>query len=204
VADPMGSGGPTGREGMGASGTLLFVMSSSMRLRPLTRPDLSVVEPWFEDNDTSRYLGGRAWPGRMLDLTERAVGTEFRGATQIVSFMFLAAHRGRPVGYIDCGVFDRWTEYAGEDDDGPIIRDSIEVTTGSIAFVIDVAVRGQGLGRSMIRALVARPELSEVRLFEAGVDPDNLASIRCLLGADFQPHNIEPDFEGMLYFMLLR
>jgi RimJ/RimL family protein N-acetyltransferase len=55
----------------------------------------------------------------------------------------------------------------------------------------------------MIRALVARPELSEVGLFEAGVEPENIASIRCLLAAGFQPHSNEPDYEGMLYFMLL-
>jgi RimJ/RimL family protein N-acetyltransferase len=179
-------------------------MSARVQLRPLTRSDLPTVEPWFEDSDTSRYLGGRDWPGRMLDLEEQMVGTEFRGATQIGGRRFLASQAGRPVGYIDCGVFDRWTEYAGEDVNGPIVSDSIEVTTGSIAFVIDPAFRRQGLGRSMIRALVARPELSEVRLFEAGVDPENVASIRCLVAADFQPHRNEPDFEEMLYFILLR
>ena len=31
-----------------------------------------------------------------------------------------------------------------------------------------------------------------------------LASIRCLLAAGFQPHSSEPDYEGMLYFLLLR
>ena len=102
----------------------------------------------------------------------------------------------------ECSIVGRST--AGNDNDRPIIRDSIDVTTGSIAYVIDPVLRGQGLGRSMIHALVERPELSEVGLFEAGVDPDNHASLRCLTGADFHPHNIEPDFEGMLYFTLLR
>jgi len=37
----------------------------------------------------------------------------------------------------------------------------------------------------MIAALAARPELSAFRLFEAGVEPENLASIRCLLVAGF-------------------
>lgn len=132
------------------------------------------------------------------------VGTEFRGAAQTGAHSFLASHEGRYVGYVDCGVFDRWTQYAGEDGDGPTIDESAEVTTGSIAFVIDPAARGHGTGRSMIGALVARPELSEVRMFEAGVEPENIASICCLSAAGFQPHNREPDYEGMLYFMLLR
>jgi len=56
----------------------------------------------------------------------------------------------------------------------------------------------------MIRALVAWPELSEVRLFEAGVEPENIASIQCLLAAGFRPYRSKPDYEGMLYFTLLR
>jgi hypothetical protein len=79
------------------------------------RPDLPTVEPWFEDDDTSRFLGGPDWPGRMLDLDEQVVGTEFRGATQTTAYRFLASREGHPVGLIDCGVFDRWTEYGGED-----------------------------------------------------------------------------------------
>ncbi len=31
-------------------------------LRPLTRADLPLVTPWFEDRDTSRFLGGPEWP----------------------------------------------------------------------------------------------------------------------------------------------
>jgi len=30
----------------------------------------------------------------------------------------------------------RWTEYGGEDVDGPIIREEIDVPTGSIAYVV--------------------------------------------------------------------
>jgi RimJ/RimL family protein N-acetyltransferase len=179
-------------------------VSSYLLLRTLTPDDLSTVSPWFEDSQTSRYLGGRDWPRRMLELDERLIGIEFRGATQTSAHRFLAYWEDRPIGMIDCGVFDRWTRYAGEDADGPIITDSIEVTTGSIAFVIAPTLRNQGFGRSMIRALVEWSELSEVRLFEAGVEPENHASVRCLLAAGFVPHGSEPDFEGMVYYTLSR
>jgi ribosomal protein S18 acetylase RimI-like enzyme len=36
--------------------------------RPLRADDLPVVEPWFDDPDTRRWLGGREWPGRLLRL----------------------------------------------------------------------------------------------------------------------------------------
>jgi L-amino acid N-acyltransferase YncA len=73
-----------------------------------------------------------------------------------------------------------------------------------MAFVIDPLIRRRGLGRLMIRAMMSRPELSSVGLFKAGVELENVASIRCLLAAGFQSYKREPDYEGMLYYMLHR
>jgi RimJ/RimL family protein N-acetyltransferase len=166
-------------------------------LRPLTRTDLAAIAPWFEDPDTRRYLGGPDWPAAMLDHGERAVGETFRGAVQTAAHHYLAEVDGRAVGYIDCGTFDRATVYGGE---GPVITESIEVTTGSIAFAVDPALRRRGVGRVMIAALLARPELAFVELFEAGVEPENVACRRCLEGAGFCVRSPEPDCEGMLYY----
>ena len=138
-------------------------MSQPVVLRPLTRRDLPTVESWFEDSQTNRYLGGRDWPSRMLELGEKVIGAEFRGATQTGAYRFIASQAGRPIGMIDCGVFDRWTRYAGEGRDGPIIAESNDVTTGSIAFVVDPTRRDQALGRAMIEALLMWPELADVR-----------------------------------------
>ena len=52
----------------------------------------------------------------------------------------------------------------------------------------------------MIGALIRRPELARVQLFEAGAEPDNLASRRCLEAAGFRLRTSEPDYEGMLYY----
>lgn len=131
-------------------------------LRPLTRTDLAAITPSFEDPDTRRYLGGPDWPAAMLDLGKHAVGEMFRGAVQTAAHHYLAELEGRAVGYIDCGTFDRATVYGGEGPDGPIITEAIEVATGSIAFVVDRALRRRGVGRAMIAALLARPELAFV------------------------------------------
>jgi hypothetical protein len=56
----------------------------------------------------------------------------------------------------------------------------------------------------MITALVNDPNLSHVRIFEAGVEPENVASIRCLTAAGFATYTELPDFEGMLYFLFRR
>lgn len=113
---------------------------------------------------------------------------------------YLAKVDGGAVGYIDCGTFDCCTVYDGEGPDGPIITESIDTATGSIAFVIDPQRRRRGLGRAMIIALLARPELGGVELFEAGVERENAPSRRCLEAAGFQLRSALPDYEGMLYY----
>ena len=173
-------------------------------LRPLTRADLAAIAPCFEDPETRRYLGGPDWPVAMLNHAERAIGETFRGAVQTGAYHYLAELDGRAVGYIDCGTFDRATIFGGEGLDGPIIAESIEVATGSIAFVVDPAVRRRGAGRLMITAMLARPELAFVELFEAGVEPDNVACRRCLERAGFCARSLEPDYEGMLYYRAAR
>ena len=90
----------------------------------------------------------------------------------------------------------------GERAVGPIVTESIEVATGSLAFAVDPAVRGRGVGRLMIAALIARPELAFVELFEAGVEPENGACRRCLEQAGFSVRSPEPDCEGFLYYRL--
>ncbi len=52
----------------------------------------------------------------------------------------------------------------------------------------------------MIAALTEQPELHLVELFEAGVEPANTASRRCLEAAGFRLRSEEPDYEGMLYY----
>lgn len=183
---------------------MMSLITGSVVLRALTAEDLPAIAAWFEDPYTSRYLGGPAWPAAMLANAQRAVGVDFRGARQIGAENYLALAEGRPVGYVDCGTFDRCTVYGGEGPDGPIITDSIDVMTGSIAFVVDPELRGRGVGRAMIAAMIRRSELWDVELFEAGVEPDNVASRRCLERAGFRLRAEQPDFEGMLYYRAWR
>lgn len=167
----------------------------------MTRRDLAVVRPWFEDEDVQRFLGGPEWPARMLTLAETVAGTIFRGATQTASYRWIALDGAHPVGYIDCGITDRWTVC---DDDGtgaPVVVSAIDVPAASVALTVDPSRRGAGIGRSMVRALLAAPEVRSVELFGAGVDPDNVASLRCFGAVGFVLQTSEPDWEGMLYLI---
>jgi L-amino acid N-acyltransferase YncA len=119
----------------------------------------------------------------MLALGVDAVGREFRGAAQTGAYRYLARAGGAPFGYVDCGTF---------------VAPGSDRPTGSIAFAVDPQVRGRGLGRAMLSALVRAPELASVAVFEAGVDPKNVASRRCLEAAGFALASEEPDAEGLL------
>jgi RimJ/RimL family protein N-acetyltransferase len=169
-----------------------------LRLRPFLTEQLSLVERWFCDVETQRWLGGPDWPRIMLDRADQPLG-EFRGARETGRYRWLAWHGDVAVGYIDCGTFDRWTTWDGGPRGRGVVA-TIEVPAGSIAYVVDPGRRRQGLATAMIKLLIERPELDDLEMFAAGVEPDNVASVRALAKADFHPLQTASDFEGIVYF----
>lgn len=174
------------------------------RMSPLTlfpfEPDqLSLVEPWFHDGETQRWLGGPGWPRLVLDRAGRPWG-EYRGRVEMGSYRWLAWEGHSAVGYIDCGVTDRFTEWDG--DHG--ILDVIPTPSGNISYVVDPRRRRRGYAVAMLNALWSPPQLSLVRLMVAGVEPANVASVRALLKAGYQPLHADPDWEGVAYHARLR
>jgi len=175
---------------------------SCVQLRPFTRKQLPLVEPWFADGDTRRWLGGPAWPRQMLDRADRPLG-EFRGAAETGRHRWLAWDQGTAVGYVDCGTYDQWARWEGGPGGRGVIG-VIPVPAGSISYVVDPALRRRGYCAAMVTAVMAMPELEDIRLFVAGVEPANAGSVGCLRKTGFQPLNPEPDWEGVVYYARLR
>jgi RimJ/RimL family protein N-acetyltransferase len=171
----------------------------SLRLRPFESSELHLVEPWFNDAETQRWLGGPRWPRQMLDLMTYSL-SEYRGARETGRFRWLAWEHEAAVGFIDCGTYDRWTTWEGGERGRGVIA-VMPVPSGSISYVVDPTRRGRGHCTRMIMELMRQPELAQIRLFGAGVEPDNLASIGCLVAAGFEPLDAEPDWEGMVYYV---
>jgi len=167
-------------------------------LRPFTRAHLALVEPWFEDSETQRWLGGPGWPRLILDLADAPLG-EFRGSQETGRYEYLAWEGDEPAGYVDCATTDRWTTWEGGPD-GRGVLDIIDVPAGGIAYVTNPAMRRKGYGTGMVLALMQLPELSHVELFAAGIEPANTASVQCLRSAGFVPIDPEPDWEGIVYY----
>jgi RimJ/RimL family protein N-acetyltransferase len=170
-----------------------------LRLQPFEASELHLVEPWFNDAETQRWLGGPRWPRQMLDLVTHPLG-EYRGARETGRFRWSAWEDEAAVGFIDCGTYDCWTTWEGGEDGRGVIS-AIALPSASITYVIDPSLRGRGHCTQMIVELMRQPELTQIRLIGAGVEPDNLASIGCLVSAGFEPLDAEPDWEGMVYYV---
>ena len=56
----------------------------------------------------------------------------------------------------------------------------------------------------MLTSLLDLPELADVIVFGAGVEPDNVASARCLAAAGFEAPDPRPDWEGIVYYLRTR
>ena len=160
---------------------------------------MPLVEPWFQDLDTQKWLGGPGWPSLILNLADKPLG-EFRGAKETGRYAWLAWDRDRPVGLIDCGTTDRWTKWEG----GPRGRGVIEtipVPSANMSYVVDPVARRCGYGGAMVQQLLDVPELAHIKLFAAGIEWVNVASIRCARSAGLDPISPEPDWEGIVYYV---
>lgn len=169
-----------------------------LQFHPFEQRELSLVEPWFDDGETQRWLGGSGWPRQMLELQDRQIG-QFRGARETGRYQWLAWDQDAPVGYIDCGTTDRWTTWDGGPNGRGVVA-AIPVPSAGLAYVVNPAVRRRGYGRAMAVGLMARPELAHIELFAAGIEPENVASVRCLAAAGFAALDPLPDWEGIVYY----
>jgi RimJ/RimL family protein N-acetyltransferase len=138
----------------------------------------------------------------MLDLADRPLG-EYRGAVETGRFRWLAWEQDRAVGYIDCGTYDRWTTWEGGPSGRGVVA-TIPVPAASVTYVVDPELRSLGYCPAMVTAMMGMAELAHVELFGAGIEPDNIASVRCLRKTGFSVEDPEPDWEGFVYYLIRR
>jgi RimJ/RimL family protein N-acetyltransferase len=73
-----------------------------------------------------------------------------------------------------------------------------------LAYVVDPRQWRRGYGTAALRAAVDEPEVADVVLFAAGIEPDNVASARCAASAGLLPDSDVPDWEGMIHHIRRR
>ncbi len=91
------------------------------------------------------------------------------------------------------------------EDDGMVGHLQLDVKedgTGYIGCYVKPDLRNRGYGKRILHALCARPEATRFHRLVAGVEPDNLASIRCMQAVGFIQGTVEPDEDGFIRFVL--
>jgi RimJ/RimL family protein N-acetyltransferase len=154
-----------------------------IELVPLGEDTLAIAGPWFEDEQTRRWLGGPGWPALVLRLAADPPA-EYRGRRMTGRFVWLAYADHTPVGLVET------VRYAD--------------ATASVVLVVDPALRGRGFGRKIIKALLAAPELDATEVVRACIEPENVASVRCFSAVGFSAEADAPDAEGVVYFRHVR
>lgn len=167
---------PIRRSGTPLTRAIVMIDMCALRFAPLTADLLPEIEPWFDDPETIRFLGDRAWIRRELRLVDETLGTEYRGR-RVVGRDVWVIFDELPVGFIDVERYD----------DG----------RAGCVIVVAPARRSQGIGRAILDAVWNRPELVDVEELIGGIEPENVASRRCVTAAGFRLAT-EPDEEGML------
>ncbi|MFC7534858.1 GNAT family N-acetyltransferase [Actinoplanes sp. GCM10030250] len=170
-------------------------------LRPFTAELLPVVQPWFHHPEVNRWLGGPDWPA--MALREQDEGP-FRGRRVLRTHTWVAVEAGgEVVAYAGGEVYDRWSRYH-ERPEGPVVTDVEPGPAMGLAYVVAPHRWRQGYGTATLRAIVNAPEMADVVVFAAGIEPENVASVRCAEAAGFLRDDPEPDFEGIVHYVLRR
>ena len=149
-------------------------------LVPFGPDDVSRIEPWFDDAETQRWLGGRDWIRREPELLTKTIGDEYRGKVVTDRKMWLGLDEtGEPVSFTDGETYDRYAAWDGSDRDQPVVSDVVDVPSMGLVLVVDPTRRRRGYGSATLRAVMAQPATADIRLFTAGIEADNVASIAC-------------------------
>lgn len=141
-------------------------------------PDVAVaIEPWFDDPDTMRHLGGREWVHQAFHLVQAMPGYTDGDVTVLDRRCWVVEHEGQHVSLLDIEVY-------GD-------------ATASLAIVVAPDQRCRGVARRVLTAIWDLPELALVREVFGCIDAGNTASRRCFASAAFTVGD-EPDHDGMV------
>src|ERR1700742_579022 len=143
----------------------------SVEFVSLDEDTLPIAAPWFEDEQARRWLGGPGWPELILRLAADPPA-EYRGCAVTGRFAWLAYSDQAPIGLVDV---ERYAD-----------------ATAGVALVVDPVFRSQGMGRHIIEALLAHPELEAAEIVQAGIEPGNEASVRCFTAVGFTAETATP------------
>jgi RimJ/RimL family protein N-acetyltransferase len=135
-----------------------------LELASFTHADRDAVDPWFDDDDTRRFIGGTGWVEHSL-MHPPSAPTEPEGRRIAARFMWVAREDGTPVGVVDVATYDNGTS--------------------DLALIVAPEHRRAGLCKRILEAVIAHPALGDVKLMRLGVEPENVGAARCAESVGF-------------------
>jgi Acetyltransferases, including N-acetylases of ribosomal proteins len=153
---------------------------SGLELDSFTYSDRDAIDPWFDDDDTRRFIGGSGWVEHSL-LHPPKPPTEHDGRQISARFMWVAREDGVPVGVVDIETYDD--------------------RTADLALIVAPDHRRAGLCKRILEAAIGHPALGDVQVMRLGVEPDNIGAARCAESAGFsvEPHHL--DEQGLTHYI---
>jgi RimJ/RimL family protein N-acetyltransferase len=153
---------------------------SPVELTAFVHSDRDSVDPWFDDDDTRRFIGGTGWVEHSL-LHDPAPPAEHLGRQISQRFMWVAREDEAAVGVVDIATYD----------DG----------TADLALVVAPDHRRGGVCTRILEAVVVHPALVDVKVIRLGVEPDNVGAARCAERAGFAPEPHDLDEHGLTHYI---
>ena len=158
----------------------MLVHICPVELTSFTHADRSDVDPWFDDDDTRRFIGGTGWVEHSL-LHAPAPPTERQGRQIVTRLMWVAREDGLSVGVVDVATYDD--------------------QTAELALIVAPERRRAGLCKEILAAVVINPALADVLVMRLGVEPDNIGAARCAEAVGFSREPSELNEQGMTHFV---
>ncbi|WP_244965740.1 GNAT family N-acetyltransferase [Paenibacillus alvei] len=88
-----------------------------------------------------------------------------------------------------------WMAYHGEQPVGAIFVE-LEDGTAYIGLMTEPALRSQGIGKAMVREVMALPEMESVKTWVAGIEEDNMPCLACFKSLGYLSKEEEADEDG--------
>lgn len=140
-----------------------------LSFRPLVEKDLDELMEWHVDSELSHRYGGSDWPKKLWQIMQNDQSRT----------CWIASMEDVPVGYVDFEV------HADEN-------------LAWIGIAVKAELRKQGLGKRILSEFLQLPIVQSFKEIRAGIEQDNIVSIRCFSAVGFRPLGIEPDDEGVI------
>lgn len=95
----------------------------------------------------------------------------------------------------DNDMYYAWMAYRGEQPVGAIFVE-LEDGTAYIGLMTEPALRSQGIGKAMVREVMALPEMESIKTWGAGIEEDNKACLACFKSLGYWSVAEEADEDG--------